>query len=672
MSDLHHPDTTTENESTMCGIAGLIDLEFANNSADHERIARSMANALVHRGPDDIGVWVDSVGVALAHRRLSIIDLSSAGHQPMLSSTGRYVLVFNGEIYNHLELRQLMSAQKRYTWRGQSDTETLLRCIEEWGLEQTLKQLVGMFAIALWDRAERSLTLVRDRFGEKPLYYGWNKNQFLFGSELKALVANPKWSGEVNRSALSLYVRYGYIPAPESIWVGIKKLVPGTYVVLSASDQNQRRLSEPITYWNAREIADQAKQQTLTALTATQTLDKLLHQSIQGQMLADVPLGAFLSGGVDSSTVVAVMQAESTLPVQTFTIGFPEKGYDEATYARAVARHLKTSHTELYVTAKDAVEILPALQNIYDEPFADASQVPTHLVSMLAKKSVTVSLSGDGGDELFGGYNRHIFGPKLWRGMQTVPHGLRQLLGEAVKKISPTRLDKAGNWLPSAFKQPMLGDKLHKLAGLAAATSSEEIYQWLVSSERDPQSVLLGQYAELASPRTWGETEMKHLKCEDIATRMMFNDVVTYLTDDILCKVDRAAMSVGLETRVPLLDHRIAEFALQLPLDMKIRGGQGKWLLRQVLNKYVPATLIERPKQGFGVPLDTWLRGPWREWAQELLEPRRLQQEGFFNEVVVTQRWNEHLTGNKNWQYWLWNILMFQAWKGKWLPTGAP
>jgi asparagine synthase (glutamine-hydrolysing) len=628
-----------------------------------------MVNALAHRGPDDVGVWADSAGVALAHRRLSIIELSAAGHQPMVSGSGRYILVFNGEIYNHLALRQTLADTEPQKWLGHSDTETLLACIEAWGLEQTLKQLVGMFAIALWDRTEGSLALARDRFGEKPLYYGWNHGKFLFGSELKALVAHPNWSAEVDRHALSLYVRYGYVPTPYSIWAEIKKLVPGSYLILSSVDLANNVQAKPIVYWSARAFVDQAKPQKLTDIEATKKLDQLLQQSINGQMLADVPLGAFLSGGIDSSTVVAMMQAESALPVQTFTIGFSEKDYDEATYAKAVAQHLKTSHTELYVSAKDALDLIPQLSNIYDEPFADASQLPTHLVSLLARQHVKVSLSGDGGDELFGGYNRHRFGPKIWRSLQKMPLGLRHFLGETIKKISPMNWDKFGNVLPQSIRQPTFGDKAHKLAGLSMATTVEDVYQWLVSSDRDPEQVLTEMYSDWVMQGTWAATEMSLLQCEDSAERMMFNDVVAYLTDDILCKVDRAAMAIGLETRVPLLDHRIAEFAFQLPQNMKIRNGQGKWLLRQVLDRYVPSVLIERPKQGFGVPIDTWLRGPLRDWAEGLLAPSRLRREGFFNEQLVTTRWQEHLSGKKNWQYWLWNILMFQAWQARWMPV---
>jgi asparagine synthase (glutamine-hydrolysing) len=653
----------------MCGIAGIIDLGAHNKAEDNECIARSMVNALAHRGPDDVGVWVDSLGVALAHRRLSIIELSAAGHQPMVSSSGRYVILFNGEIYNHLELRKTLSDSQPHGWRGQSDTETLLASIEALGFEQTLKQLVGMFAIALWDRIDGSLTLARDRFGEKPLYYGWNKSRFLFGSELKALASHPNWSGEIDRDALALYVRYGYVPIPYSIWKGIKKLIPGTYLVLSGFDLANQALTEPQPYWSARAFAEKDVGKELTDAHAISALDTLLHQSVKGQMLADVPLGAFLSGGIDSSTVVAVMQAESALPVQTFTIGFSEKDYDEAAYAKAVAQHLRTNHTELYVSANDALDLIPQLPDIYDEPFADVSQLPTHLVSRLARQQVTVSLSGDGGDELFGGYNRHIVGPKLWCGMQAMPVGLRGLVGQAIRKISPASWDRLGHALPKALKQPTLGDKLHKLASLSGVTSVEDLYTWLAAVERSPEALLVPREVDAVVARgTWAEKEMSFLRREGIAERMMFNDTVAYLTDDILCKVDRAAMAVGLETRVPLLDHRLAEFALQLPQHMKIRSGQGKWLLRQVLNKYVPAALIDRPKQGFGVPIDSWLRGPLREWAQALLDPSRLQNEGLFNEAIVSKRWTEHLTGHKNWQYWLWSILMFQAWKSRWLP----
>ena len=649
----------------MCGIAGFINTSIASQELD--TIAGRMVGALRHRGPDDQGVWHDSIaGLALAHRRLTILDLSTAGHQPMVSKSGRFVIVFNGEIYNHLELRaKLAEAQGGMTWQGHSDTETILACCEAWGFEKTILQLVGMFALALWDKQLRTLTLARDRLGEKPLYYGWHRNNFMFGSELKALASHPDWRGEVDRDALSLFIQRGYVPTPLSIWVGVRKLLPGSYLVIPRSDCDRLKEVKPIVYWSARTYVDQPDTVYEQDSQAIDTLEGLLRRSLVGQMIADVPLGAFLSGGVDSSTVVALMQAEGTRPVKTFTIGYGEKDYNEAVYAAAVAKHLGTDHTELYVTPEDAIGLIPQLADIYDEPFADASQLPTSLVAALARTQVTVSLSGDGGDELFGGYNRHVLGPKLWSVLKVMPKTVREAVSAVLINFSPASWDKANQYL--RINQPMFGDKVHKLAGLLGAKNSNDIYKLLTSVDANAQSVLCNSAGRLTDDLTWAGEEMKALQSKDIRQRMMFNDLVGYMTDDILCKVDRAAMAVSLETRAPLLDHRVVEFALGLPDQMKIRDGSGKWLLRQVLYRHVPKHLIERPKQGFGVPIDSWLRGPLRQWAENLLNPTRLDKEGFFNSVIVTQKWREHVSGKKNWQHWLWNILMFQAWQEKWL-----
>lgn len=651
----------------MCGIAGFINTSIATKDLD--LIASRMVGALRHRGPDDQGVWHDPIaGLALAHRRLTILDLSPAGHQPKVSRLGRFVIVFNGEIYNHLELRaKLEKAAGSMTWQGNSDTETILACCEAWGFEATVQQLVGMFALAVWDKQLGTLTLARDRLGEKPLYYGWHKNNFMFGSELKALAAHPDWQGEVDRNALSLFVERGYVPTPLSIWVGIYKLVPGSYLVIPASVAGQLKEIKPTIYWAARTYVDQPSTEYEQDSQAVDTLEGLLRRSISDQMVADVPLGAFLSGGVDSSAVVALMQTEATRPVKTFTIGYGEKDYNEAVYAAAVAKHLGTDHTELYVTPEDALSLIPQLAEIYDEPFADASQLPTSLVAALARTQVTVSLSGDGGDELFGGYNRHVLGPKLWSVLKVVPKPVRTGVSSMLCHVSPAAWDKANQYL--RVNQPMFGDKVHKLAGLLSAKSSNDIYKLLTSVETNTQSLFCHATNDSKDAATWADDEMKALQAKDIRQRMMFNDLVGYMTDDILCKVDRAAMAVSLETRAPLLDHRVVEFALGLPDRMKIREGTGKWLLRQVLYRHVPKHLIERPKQGFGVPIDSWLRGPLRHWAENLLSPRRLDKEGFFNSALVTQKWEEHLSGKKNWQYWLWNILMFQAWQDKWLHT---
>lgn len=644
----------------MCGIAGFLTISAAANMEAH---ARRMADSLAHRGPDDIGVWVnEAAGVALAHRRLSILDLSPAGHQPMTSDCGRYVIVFNGEIYNHLDLRKEL---RRETWKGHSDTETLLAAFQAWGIEKTLNRTVGMFALALWDQRSRLLTLARDRFGEKPIFYGWQGGNFLFGSELKAVAAHPVWRGEVDREALALFMRYGYVPLPRSIWKGVSKLLPGSFLTLSA-DMPPAALSAPTFYWRARDAANVSIRKDLDEGAVTDELDLLLRQAISGQMAADVPLGAFLSGGVDSSTVVALMQAQSVRPVKTFTIGFFESDYNEAEYAGAVARHLGTEHTELYVSATDAMAVIPLLPNMYDEPFGDVSQIPTYLVAAMARAHVTVSLSGDGADELFGGYNRYFLGRSIWRGVQWLPNLLGQLAAHGITALSPARWDSLGRLLPRRFRQPMVGDRAHKLADILTARGADDVYSFLVSHERNPESIVIASRETLSDRELWAEHEMRFLRRADFSERMMFNDLVGYLTDDILCKVDRAAMAVSLETRVPFLDHRIAEFAWQLPLHMKIRDGQGKWLLRQVLYRYVPQDLIERPKQGFGVPIDAWLRGPLRGWAEDLLSEARLRREGYFHAEPIRRKWEEHLSGRRNWQYWIWNVLMFQAWQEKW------
>ena len=652
----------------MCGIAGFIS-NTRSHDVDLAGVAHRMASALTHRGPDDEGIWSDPMGVSLAHRRLSILELSSAGHQPMVSPSGRYVLVFNGEIYNHLALRKILEASGALSsWRGNSDTETLLACIDTWGLDKTLQQLVGMFAFGLWDKRDSTLSLARDRFGEKPLYYGWHQGHFLFASELKAIAAHPQWAGVIDKEALSLYLRYGYVPTPHSIWEGIKKLPPGCYVVVPYSSHNLHSSTSTVSYWRVADFV-QSKPLDVTDSEAIGTLDKLLSNSIHGQMLSDVPLGAFLSGGIDSSTVAALMQAQTTTPIKTFTIGFAEKEYNEAIYAKAIAKHLGTDHTELYVTPEDAFALIPRLSGMYDEPFSDVSQIPTHLVSLLARRHVTVSLSGDGGDELFGGYNRHVLGPKIWNLLKILPYGSRKLLSSALTQISPAAWDRVGAMLPLKSKLPMLGDKLHKLAGLALAATPFDIYRWLISNERVPEQLLTEHYSPSCPLPTWAESSGIEFWNKGIAEGMMFNDVIGYLTDDILCKVDRAAMAASLEVRVPFLDHRVAEFAFQLPSNLKIRNGQGKWLVRQVLCQYLPTALFERPKQGFGVPIGSWLRGPLCAWASNLLDPKRLKQQGIFNPAVITEKWDEHLAGKRNWQHWLWNILMFQTWYDEWVIT---
>lgn len=654
----------------MCGITGF--LSAANSTRyNPEDIARCMALAIIHRGPDDAGTWADvEIGIALGHRRLSILDLSPAGHQPMASVCGRYVIVFNGEVYNHLDLRRELDRippgppllRGNRVWRGHSDTETLLAGFETWGIEATLKKTVGMFAIALWDREERVLTLARDRMGEKPLYYGWQGGTFLFGSELKALKAHPDFLAEIDRDAICLYLRHSTIPAPYSIYKGIKKLLPGTYLQLPfGRDVEDLRALNPKKYWSLSEVAAQGLAAPFLGSDrdAIAALDSQLKQSVGLQMMADVPLGAFLSGGVDSSTVVALMQAQSIRPVKTFSIGFDEQGYNEAGYAKAVAQHLGTEHTELYVSSAEALQVIPMLGRIYDEPFADSSQIPTFLVSQMARQHVTVSLSGDGGDELFCGYNRYALAD-IWGRIEKVPFGVRKIAGHLVKSVAPATWNAFFKLADNCVTLPVnMSEKLDKLTTrLIRVDGVNELYYNLISEIDNPEQVVLGAKMPMS---WWAEVSMKAVS-DDPKLRMMFLDTMTYLPDDILVKVDRAAMANSLETRVPLLDHRVVEMAWSLPMAMKMREGKSKWILRQVLYQYVPKQLIERPKAGFAIPLDDWLRGPLRDWAEGLLDGNRLQQEGFFNVEYIRAKWQAHLEGKRNNSTFLWNILMFQVW----------
>ena len=647
----------------MCGIAGYASAG-GFESASANDIALSMANAITHRGPDDSGVWVDpQAGVALAHRRLSILDLSSAGHQPMISVSGRYVIVFNGEIYNHNDIRNELE-ENHYQWKGTSDTESLLAGIETWGLEITLKKCVGMFALVIWDRKARELLLARDRMGEKPLYYGNNNGLFFFGSELKAIKAHPEFQGTVDRDSVTLFMRHNYIPAPYSIYRGIKKLEPGTWLRIPETKFGEVSDLTPSQYWSLEEIANQGQSHLFSGSDddALGELERLLKQSIRGQMVADVPLGAFLSGGIDSSTVVALMQAQSGQPVKTFTIGFDEEGYNEANQAKEVAHHLGTDHTELYVTPKEAMEVIPRLPALYDEPFSDSSQIPTSLISQLTHQNVTVSLSGDGGDELFGGYNRYYWARSIWGKVKRLPPKLRQMLARLIKSQATSRWDRVYECcqfaIPKSRRVARAGANMHKLADLITVSNSDELYRSLVSHWESPQDIVLGG----SEPSTVLTRGVILQTGGGIEQRMMLMDGLSYLPDDILVKVDRAAMGESLETRVPLLDHRVVEFAWRLPLQMKIREGQGKWILRKVLQKYVPPKMFERPKMGFAVPLNEWLRGPLREWAEELLCEKRMKDEGFLMPNPIREMWEEHHKGKVDHAYWLWDVLMFQSW----------
>lgn len=644
----------------MCGIVGIVGGAAATSSGGFT--VRRMADMIRHRGPDGDGFWTDAeAGIGLSQRRLAIIDLSSAGAQPMISQSGRYVIVFNGEIYNHGEMRaHLDRVFGAHAWRGHSDTEVFLCAIEMLGTERALELAVGMFAFGLWDRRDRTLVLGRDRLGEKPLYYGRIGKTFAFASELKAFQPLPGWRPEIDRNSLALLMRHNYIPAPYSIYQGIHKLRPGHFLVL-ADPMREPRVE---SYWSARDVAEQGRRDPFQGSPeeAVDEVERHLRRALEGQMIADVPLGAFLSGGVDSSAIVAVMQSISARPVRTFTIGFDEAGYNEADHAKQVARHLGTEHTELYVSERDALNVVPQLPGIYCEPFSDSSQIPTFLVSKMARDSVTVALSGDGGDELFSGYTRYALADALWNKLSRIPIGLRRASASLATLPSPGLYNNIAGGLmpllPQRLRRERVGDKIHKAASVLSLRTVYDVYRRLCSHWEpaeiipdvvEPPTMLTGLEA---LPARSGNVE-----------RMMYIDMLSYLPDDILVKVDRAAMAVSLETRVPFLDHRLVGFALSLPLSILRAGGQTKWPLRQLLHRHVPKTLVERPKMGFGVPIDAWLRGALRDWAEALLDERRLREDGFFRPKAIRCAWSEHLSGHRNNQYLLWDVLMFQSWR---------
>ena len=592
-------------------------------------------------------------GVALGHRRLAVIDLSEAGHQPMCSASGRYMIVFNGEIYNHGEIRKRLDTQfcTSVSWYGSSDTEVLLATIDRWGLPRALQDAIGMFALAVWDRQERTLYLARDRLGEKPLYYGWQNRVFIFGSELKALVAHSSFAGEVDREALLAFLRHKYVPAPWSIYRAIRKLAPGSFLKLTLGTRlrTDTEVPEPTRYWSLDAAIERGRERPFEggADDAVTALHDVLEEAVVPQVAADVPVGAFLSGGIDSTTIVALMQADSTRPVRTFTIGFEESRYNEAVHARKVADWLGTEHNELYASVQDALDVIPRLPSLYDELFSDSSQIPTFLVAQRTRRHVTVALSGDGGDELFGGYQRYVRMRDILRVLSPIPPGLRRLCRRAISAVP-------AHWANGL----RVFDRARRLADLLSFETEEQLYHDLVSHWRDPASVVRDaseRRMNLSDPLVWP-------KAAGIENRLMAVDTVNYLPDDILVKVDRAAMAVGLENRAPLLDHRVVEFAWRLPLSVKIRERQAKWVLRQVLYRYVPPELVDRPKMGFGVPLASWLRGPLRNWAEELLDERRLSTDGYFHPTPIRERWAEHISGRRRWDGSLWTVLMFQAW----------
>lgn len=640
----------------MCGIVGAWSNETpVRTTADS---VRAMSDAICHRGPDDDGVYGDELsGACLGFRRLAILDLSPAGHQPMMSNDGRYAIVFNGEIYNYARLRASLTNAPAF--RGHSDTEVILAAVNEWGVRGAIERAQGMFAMAIWDREKRQLHLTRDRLGEKPLYFARMGDTLLFGSELKGLRAHPAWNGEIDRASLALFLRHNYVPAPHSIYTNTYKVRPGTIATFSSPTATPK----VDTYWSIREVAERGVQAPLEGSDeeSVAALDSLLRRVVRDEMVADVPLGAFLSGGVDSSALVALMQAQSARPVKTFTIGFTERGFDEAPHAAAVAEHLGTDHTALYVSPSDTLGVIPRLPTIYDEPFADSSQIPTFLVAQLARQSVTVSLSGEGGDELFTGYNRYVWGERMWKRMRRIPRPVRSAVGSAVASLSPATWDGvfsvANRTLPRHLRAVNAGNKVHKAAATLGARSSDELYRCAMTHWPSPSEITGVGEPETALTR-FGD----HPHFASPVNRMRYFDLVSELPDDILVKVDRAAMAVSLESRAPYLHPDVVDFAWRIPASQQVRNGEGKWLLRQVLFRYVPRTLIERPKMGFGVPIAEWLRGELREWASDLIAPDRLKREGYLAPAPIQRAWNDHQRGRADNSHLLWGALMFQAW----------
>ncbi|MEO8904884.1 MAG: asparagine synthase (glutamine-hydrolyzing) [Polyangiaceae bacterium] len=649
----------------MCGIAGLVDMGVSTPEDELRAAGEAMTRSLSHRGPDDQGVWVDAAkGVSLGHRRLSIVDLSQAGHQPMVSANGRFVITYNGEIYNHDATRKELQALGA-SFRGASDTEVILEACAAWSVQSTLPKMNGMFAFAIWDRKECVLTLVRDRLGIKPLYWAKLGRLFLFGSELKALRAHRGWSPKVRPEAISAYMRHAYIPGPHTIYEGVQKLEPGTVLTLRTRDGSEPRCDRFWDLSRVEELGRSARSRPdrgAESRDLVDELDVLLRDAVSRRMVADVPLGAFLSGGVDSSTVAALMQAQSTAPIKTYTIGLEQDRFDEAPHARAVAKHLGTDHTELYVSSKDALDVIPELPHWYDEPFADASQIPTLLVSRLTRKHVTVALSGDGGDELFAGYPRYFWNRKLENWFQRVPRRARSAAAWGLRALSPQWREWCIERLPAPARRVVTEGRIEKLSDVLNASNSTALYRRILSLWPNPEALVLG--GGEARGRLWESNLTEGM--DPLIEAPQFLDTLTYLPDDILTKVDRASMAVGLEARVPLIDYRVVEFSWRLPMSMKIRDGRGKWILRQVLDRYVPKHLIDRPKMGFGIPIGEWLRGPLRDWAEDLLSESTLDQHGLLQSQLVRRTWKEHLSGRHERADQLWAILMLQAWLRVW------
>lgn len=668
----------------MCGLVGAI-YKGSVGPGKSAHVIKLMTDAIIHRGPDSHGSWVDEdSSVLLGHRRLSIRDLSSAGDQPMKSFCGRYVLVFNGEIYDHLSIRDRLrshSCGSLIAWRGASDTETLLAGFSAWGVESTLKRCTGMFALALWDLKMRTLTLARDRFGEKPLYFGFARGAsnsgamigsgpFLFSSELKAMMAHPEWQGVLAEDTLEDYLRFGSVGGTTCIFKGVAKLPPGSMLTLSQADVQAGHLPAPVQWWSVDQAAREARctERLVDSETALGIVEESLKNSVRQRMLADVPLGALLSGGVDSSLVVALMQYSADKPVRTFSVGFDDVRYDESAHSQAVATYLGTEHTTLQATPCMTLALVPKLSDIYDEPFADSSQLPMALISQLTREHVVVALSGDGGDELFGGYNRHLWVPRIWRQLERLPLTARRILARTLKSIPANAYDhllkSSAPLVPPRFRLRTFGEKVHKLAAVLDSTSEQELFAGVASMNCNPGALLVPG----CERRKTTEALFPTLQGFNSVEWMLLMDTLHYMVDDVLVKVDRASMASSLEIRAPFLDPEVFQAAWRIPSDIKLRDGQGKWLLRQILYKHVPHELIDRPKMGFAVPLDAWLRGPLRDWAEDLLSLTSLTALPMLDAIHVRRLWSAHLKGRGHYAQHLWAVLQLIAWQRRWRP----
>lgn len=638
----------------MCGFVGFIDLKKSTRVERLNNLINLMTDRIIWRGPDSKGIWSNAKnGIALGHRRLSVIDLSNHGHQPMLSNCGSYVLAYNGEVYNFIEIRHKLR-KEGVKFKSESDTEVVLEACLNWGVQRALRQFNGMFSFAFWDIKNERLTLARDRLGIKPLYWGKCSETIFFGSQPSTFEKHPNWNGEINKSSVASFLRHNYVPSPNSIYSNVQKLMPGHFLEI----QKGKVISNQ-SYWHLDILSQKSNASSnISENEALEQFSVLLSNSIKSQMVADVPLGAFLSGGIDSSLVVALMQEHSANKIKTFSVGFENKNYDESDFAQQVAENLKTDHHKLTLNSKTAFECIEKIPEWFDEPFADSSQIPTYFVSKMARKEVTVVLSGDGGDELFAGYNRYFWANKIWKNIRYIPYATRNLSAQLIKSLPHDQWDALGQFASKFVEIKQLGNKAHKAADILSLRSSDEIYLNLISQWKDPSSVMLDGFEHYSQIRYFSD----QIPNSTLMTKMQYLDLKTYLPDDILTKVDRSSMAVSLEARVPLLDHKLVEFAFSLPEKMRIKNGQSKWILRKVLSDYLPKELIDRPKMGFGIPLGDWLRSDFRDWAEDLLDKRKLDEGGYFSSEKVRQIWSEHVKNTGDFHYQLWPILMFQQW----------